>query len=51
MLHVVCKSPAGKLDDPVPYAVAVTLEVGEDLQVAVYERVKERLRQPITPSG
>ena len=35
----------GKLDNPIPYAVAATLEVGQGVAVPVYERVRERLRE------
>ncbi|WP_424983822.1 S8 family peptidase [Maritalea sp. S77] len=47
VLNVSCKPSAGDLDIPIPYAVAVTLEVGEDVRVDVYERVKARLKQRV----
>jgi hypothetical protein len=47
ILNVSCKSVAGDLDDSIPYGLAVTIEVGEDVQVAVYEEIKERLRQSV----
>ncbi|MGI3211030.1 S8 family peptidase [Roseovarius tibetensis] len=47
VLNVSCKPSAGDLDVPIPYAVAVTFEVGATVPVAVYERVRERLRQQV----
>ena len=45
LLDVTCSPAAGELDDPIRYAVAATLEVGQDVAVPVYERVRERLRE------
>lgn len=47
VLNVTCKPSAGELDDPIPYGLAVTLEVGADVAVPVYERIRERLRQVV----
>lgn len=47
VLNVSCKPSAGDLDVSIPYAIAVTLEVGTDVPVQVYESVKERLRQQV----
>ena len=45
VLDVTCSPAAGELDDLIAYAVAVTLEVGQDVAIPVYERVRERLRE------
>ncbi|MDE0002577.1 MAG: S8 family peptidase [Rhodospirillaceae bacterium] len=45
VLDVTCSPAAGELDDPITYAVVTTLEVGQDVAVPVYERVRERLRE------
>lgn len=45
MLDVTCSPAAGELDDPITYAVVATLEVGQDVAVPVYERIRERLRE------
>ncbi len=45
VLDVTCSPAAGDLDDQITYAVAATLEVGQDVAVSVYERVRERLRE------
>lgn len=45
VLDVTCSPAAGELDDPIIYAVVTTLEVGQDVAVPVYERVRERLRE------
>lgn len=42
-LKVNCRADAGRLDDRIPYALAVTLEAGEDLRVPVYQEVAERI--------
>lgn len=47
VLNLSCSSPAGGLDDSIPYAVVVTLEVGTNVQVEVYNRVRERLIQKL----
>jgi len=38
-IQVSCRSDAGVLEDPVPYALAATLEVAEDLGVDIYSEV------------
>lgn len=47
VLKVTCKPAAGDLDDAIPYGLAVSLEVGEDVAVPVYEEIRERLHQII----
>ena len=47
VLDVTCSPVASELDDPISYAVAATLEVGQDVAVPVYERVRERLREMV----
>jgi hypothetical protein len=42
-----CKEDAGKLDVAIPYAIAVTLEVGPDIQIDIYQRISARIRQPV----
>jgi len=41
---VSCKEDAGTLDVAVPYAVAVTLEVGPDVQIDIYQQINFRIR-------
>jgi len=47
VLDVTCSPVAEEIDDPVPYAVVVSLEVGAEVAVEVYERVRERLREAV----
>lgn len=47
VLDVICSPVAGDIDEPIPYAVAVSLEVGAEIAVPVYERVRERLREVV----
>jgi hypothetical protein len=46
-LLVSCKEDAGKLEGSVPYAVAVTLEVGAGVGIDVYQEIRDRIRQPV----
>ena len=46
-VQVNCREDAPTLDEPVDYAVVVTLEVGEDVAVSVYSQVRERLRPAV----
>lgn len=42
-LKVNCRADAGRLDERIPYALAVTLEAGENLRIPVYQEVAERI--------
>jgi hypothetical protein len=50
VLNVSCKAAAGDLDAEIPYAVAVTLEVDDKIEVQIHEEVRERLRAQIRTS-
>lgn len=51
VLKVICKSVGGEIvDEAIPYGIAISLEVGEDVDVPVYEEVRTRLRQIIRPN-
>lgn len=43
-IEISCKAGAGSLEEAVPYALAVTLEVGEGVAVPIYEEVRARIR-------
>jgi len=43
-ITVSCKEDAGGLTESIPYALAVTLEVAEPLEVSIREQVRERIR-------
>ena len=47
VLDVTCSPAAGELDDAITYAVVATLEVGQEVAVPVYERVRTRLRAAV----
>ena len=48
VLQVICKKDATeKLEEKIPYGLAVTLEVAEESQISVYEKVRQRLSQQI----
>jgi hypothetical protein len=52
-VQINCRADAGDLDEPVPYALAVTLEVAESLGIQIYEQVRARVVQQIqvTPTN
>ena len=45
VLNVLCKSPTGDLEESVRYGIAVSLEVGEHVDIPVYESVREQIRE------
>lgn len=47
-IRVNCRAAAGDLEDSVPYAIAVTLEVAEESIVPIYEEVRARVGVPVT---
>lgn len=46
-IRVICKKDAITFDGTIPYAIAVTLEVAEDVELPIYEEVRNRLLIPI----
>lgn len=42
-IKVNCRADAGRLDEEIPYAIAVTLEAADELRVPVYLEVAERI--------
>ncbi len=44
---VSCRADAGALDEAVPYAVIVTLEVPQNVPLPIYEEVRQALRVPV----
>jgi len=48
LLHIACKKDAtARLDDAIPYGLAVTLEVAEGIQIPIYEQLRTRLRPQV----
>lgn len=47
LINVSCKAAAGEMDADIMYAIAVSIEVGQDVPVAVYEEVRTRLRAAV----
>ena len=43
LIKVNCRAHAGRIERPVRYALAATLEVGEDTGIPVYQEVQTRL--------
>jgi Subtilase family len=46
-LAVSCRADAGTLDEAVPYAVIVTLEVPQAVALPIYEEIRQALRVPV----
>ena len=46
-IKVNCKEDGGALQDKVPYAVAVTLEVGSAIEIDIYQEINVRLRPQV----
>ena len=48
LLHVTCKADATeKLDDAIPYGLAVTLEVAEGVDIPIYQQIRARIRPQV----
>ena len=47
VIKVNCRADAGKIPEPIRYGLAVTLEVAEDLNIPIYEEVRDRLSIPV----
>jgi hypothetical protein len=47
LLNVSCKAAAGEMDADIMYGVAISMEVGQDIPVTVYEEVRTRLRAAV----
>ena len=48
-IRVSCRADAGKIADAVPYALAVSLEVKEGVNVPIYQEVKQLILIPVKP--
>ena len=46
-IHVSCRSTAGRLDGPIPYALVTTLEVDERIGIQIYEEVRAQVHAQI----
>ncbi|MFH2065534.1 MAG: S8 family peptidase [Pseudomonadota bacterium] len=48
LLHVTCKADATeKLDDAIPYGLAVTLEVAEGVDIKIYQQIRDRIKPQV----
>ena len=48
LLHIACKKDAtARLDEAIPYGLAVTLEVAENIQIPIYEQLRARLQTQV----
>lgn len=44
VIKVNCRADAEDIPDPIRYGLAVTLEVGEEINIPIYQEVRDRLR-------
>jgi len=44
VIQVNCRAEAGDIVEPVRYALAATLEVGEEIDLSIYTEIRDRLR-------
>lgn len=50
-LHVTCKKDATeKLDEAIPYGLAVTLEVAEGVDIKIYQQIRDRIKPQVVVS-
>jgi hypothetical protein len=48
LLHVTCKADATeKLDDAIPYGLAVTIEVAETVDIPIYQQIRARIKPQV----
>lgn len=46
-IKVSCRATAGALEETVPYALAVTLEVAESIGISIYDEIAQRIRPAV----
>jgi hypothetical protein len=51
LIKVNCRAVAGDIPDPIPYALAVTIEVAEELTLPIYTEIRDRLRVRVQAGG
>jgi hypothetical protein len=47
LLRLTCRTAAGNLADNIPYALAISMEVGVETGIPVYDQVRVKLAQPV----
>jgi hypothetical protein len=51
VMKVNCRADAGDIPEPIRYCLAVTLEVAEEINLPIYQEVRDRLRIRIPAAG
>jgi hypothetical protein len=46
-VQVSCRADAGALEESVPYALVITLEVAEEIGIQIYDEVRVRVQTPV----
>ena len=49
VIKVNCRADAGPIDEPIKYALAVTLEVAEGIDLPIYQEIRDRLAIRVRP--
>ena len=47
-IKVNCSKDANSFTDNIPYALLVSIEVGEGIDIPVYQEIKDRISVPVT---
>ena len=47
MIKINCRSDAGDIAKPIAYALAVTLQVKEGIDIPIYQEIRERIQIPV----
>ena len=47
IIKINCRSDAGDITNPIPYALAVTLQVKEGINIPIYQEIRERIQIPV----
>lgn len=46
-----CKADAGQLTDPIPFALCVSLEIAEGIDLPIYQEIRDRIRPRVAVTG
>ena len=48
-IKINCAEDAGSFDDPIKYAIAVSLEFGEGVQLDLFDNIYDDIREKLRP--
>ena len=50
-IKISCRADAGKLENSIDFGLAVTLEIAEDVDIPIYQEIRDRLAQRVPVQG